>query len=104
MSVEYQAKIIVGVPIEKVDFSAMDEESIEDLVNDFFFTSNSWCGGQEFLGEEVLVCKNGKAVNINDIQDLNFFDIKSNLHEDLRMYGAKVDFNDIQIYLLSAIF
>ena len=103
MSVEYQAKIIVGVPMEKVDLSAMDEESAEDLVNDFFFTSNAWCGGQEFLGEEVFVCENGKAININDIQDLNFFSIKSNLHEDLRMYGAKVDFNDIQIYLLSAI-
>jgi len=103
MSVEYQTKIIVGVPMEKVDFSAMDEESVEDLVNDFFFTSNSWCGGQEFLGEEVLVCENGKAININDIQDLNFFDIKSNLQDNLRIYGAKVDFNDIQIYLLSAI-
>ena len=103
MSVEYQAKIIVGVPMEKVDFSTMDKESVEDLVNDFFFTSDAWCGGQEFLGEEVLVCENGKAVNINDIQDLNFFDIKLNLHEDLQRYGAKVDFNDIQIYLLSTI-
>jgi len=103
MSVQYQAKIIVGVPMEKVDFSTMDEESIEDLVNDFFFTSDAWCGGQEFLGEEVLVCGNGTAVNINDIQDLNFFDIKSSLQDNLRIYGAKVDFNDIQIYLLSAI-
>lgn len=103
MSVQYESKIIVGVPMKKVDFSAMDEESIEDLVNDFFFTSNSWCGSQEFLGEEVFVCESGKVININDIQDLNFFSIKSSLHEDLRMYGAKVDFNDIQIYLLSAI-
>lgn len=103
MSIEYQAKIIVGVPMEKVDLSAMDEESVEDLVNDFFFRSNSWCSGQEFLGEEVFVCENGKAVNINDIQDLNFFSIKSNLYEDLQIYGAKVDFNDIQIYLLNEI-
>lgn len=103
MSVEYQAKIIVGVPMEKIDFSTLDEETTDDLVNDFFFTSNSWCGGQEFLGEEVFVCENGKAININDIQDLNFFSIKSNLYEDLKMYGVKVDFNDIQIYLLSAI-
>ena len=103
MSVEHQAKIIVGVPMEKVDLSAMDEESIEELVDNFFFRSNSWCGGQEFLGEEVYICKNGKAVNINNIQDLNFFDIKLNLREGLQMYGAKVDFNDIQIYLLNEI-
>lgn len=104
MSVEYEAKIIVGVPMEKVDLSAMDEESVEDLVNDFFFTSNSWCGGQEFLGEGVYVCGKGKAVNIEDIQDLNFFSIKTWFYDDLQMYGAKVNFEDIQIYLISVIY
>lgn len=105
MSVEWKAKIFIGVPMNKVDLSRVPEERLEELTDDFFICANSWCHtpDQEFLGIEWIEVGEGEVINIDDMPYCNIDNSKIDLIDDLRKYDIYVDYADIKMYLMNQV-
>ena len=78
MSVEYKSIIFVGVKIEDFPLSQVSDDLIDRLTEDYFLTSNTWCGGKEFYGNIV-----SPGVDAGDVIELSLFDF-SKIYEGER--------------------
>ena len=105
MSVEWKAKIFIGIPMNKVDLSCVPEERVEELTDDFFICTNSWCHApdQEFLGMEWIEVGEGEVVSIDDVPRCNIHNSKMELINDLRKYDIYADYDDVKMYLMNQV-
>lgn len=103
MSIERSASIFVGIPIDKVNFNKTPLDDCESLVEDLFITTDSWCGGDEFYGKELLhSVEEGIAypLNQNAFNKLQSkFEItKQELIKVFNQLGLEFNADDIQPY------
>ena len=105
MSVQWKAKIFIGVPMNKVDLSCVPEERLEDLTDDFFICTNSWCHfpDQEFLGIEWIEVDEGEAISIDDVPNCDIHNAKWDLIDDLRKFNIYIDYFDVKLYLMNQV-
>ena len=110
MSVERKTIIIVGMPLPVFEHnceipSDLDEETIEAIVDRFYFDTDSWSGGKKFVGREVLELEEGESVDLDEFlscQELD--DEKQALRADLFEYGIESALSDIKTYIIFQVF
>lgn len=102
MSIERVASIFVGIPIEKVDFKDSFDDC-ESIVADLFITTDTWCGGDEFYGKELMhSVEEGVAYSLNQnaFNELQYkFEVaKQELIKVFNQLGLEFNADDIQPY------
>lgn len=107
MSVEHKTVIIVGMTEE--DFFEQFSEfhfvnADEEFIDDFLIDSDSWCGGQHFIGQYVDELVEGEWHALDEILDANqrLVAIKK-YREDMKKYGYDIPEYLIKFFIVSQI-
>ena len=103
MSVEYKTVIIVGMTEEdfKDYFFLPNDDILEDFMDDCLIDSDSWCGGQHFIGHYVDEFVEGEWYALNEILDSyqRLTAIKK-YREDMKKYGYDVPEHLIKFFIV----
>ncbi len=104
MSVEYKTVIVVGMTEEDFfdqfpEFHFVDAD--EEFIDDFFIDSDSWCGGQHFIGHYVDEFVEGEWHALDEILDSyqRLTAIKK-YREDMKKYGYDVPEHLIKFFIV----
>lgn len=103
MSVEHKTVIIVGMTEEDFEdhFFLPDDDIIDDFTDDFVIDSDSWCGGQHFIGQYVYELVEGEWHALDEILDAyqRLVAIKK-YREDMKKYGYDIPEYLIKFYII----
>lgn len=88
MSVEYRAIIIVGIPLQEFPLSALPQEKIEEIVDNFLIDTDSWCGGTEFFGKIIASVDEG---NFKEITLFNYSKCIEEFKIEIQSYFPNLD-------------
>lgn len=107
MSIEKEVAIIVGMTKEDFieNFPYPNDDIIEDFVNDFFFESDSWCGGQVFFANYIDELEEGEWHDLDEILDKNQRQVAIKRYRDnMKTYGYDIPEHLIKFFIVSHIF
>lgn len=103
MSVEYKTVIIVGMTEEdfKDYFFLPNDDILDDFMDDFLIDSDSWCGGQHFIGHYVDEFVEGEWHALDEILDSyqRLTAIKK-YREDMKKYGYDIPEHLIKFFIV----
>jgi hypothetical protein len=103
MSVEYKTVIIVGMTEEdfKDYFFLPNDDIIDDFMDDFLIDSDSWSGGQHFIGHYVDEFVEGEWHALDEMLDSyqRLTAIKK-YREDMKKYGYDVPEHLIKFFIV----
>lgn len=103
MSVEYKTVIIVEMTEEDFEnyFSYPNDDILDDFTDDFLIDSDSWCGGQHFIGQYVYELVEGEWHALDEILDAyqRLTAIKK-YREDMKKYGYDIPEHLIKFYII----
>ena len=105
MSIDFSARIVVGVKEEDADLSKLTDAQMEDIVENWMIDTNSWCGGAHIFGDEWSWCSEGEYQDITRIMNKWELDAEREyVRIELEKCGLVVPIDDIKAYLICRVF